>query len=185
MADSQNLPPFRALGQKPPDIEVTHGEGGVIYLTPRQKPGDRPRTIGHLIDEKAAEHPDRIFLKERNPETDDWDEITYGEAQRVTDGLAQAFLDLGANADAPVMALSGNSIRLAMVMLAAHKAGTPIAPISVPYSLMSTDFEKLKHCFGMVKPAIIFVEQLEPFKPALAALNCSVCKVFTAKGAGG
>jgi len=185
MADSQNLPPFRALGQKPPDIKMTRGEGGVIYLTPNQAPGDQPRTIGHLLDEKAAEHPDRIFLKERNPETDAWDEMSYGEAKRVTDSLAQAFLNIGARADAPVMALSGNSIRLAMVMLAAHKAGTPVAPISTPYSLMSTDFEKLKHCFGAVKPAIIFVEQLEPFKPALAALDCATCKVVTAAGADG
>ncbi|MEM9668139.1 MAG: AMP-binding protein [Pseudomonadota bacterium] len=185
MADSQSLPPFRALGQLPPDIKMTRGEGGVIYLTPNQPPGDRPQTIGHLLNEKAAEHPDRVFLKERNPETDAWDEITYGEAKRVTDSLAQAFLDMGATADAPVMALSGNSIRLAMIMLGAHKAGVPIAPISVPYSLMSTDFEKLKHCFNAVKPAIIFAEQLEPFKPALAALDCSSCKVFTAVGAGG
>ncbi|MEO1475514.1 MAG: AMP-binding protein, partial [Pseudomonadota bacterium] len=185
MADSQNLPPFRALGQKPPDIKMTRGDGGVIYLTPNQAPGDQPRTIGHLLDEKAAEHPDRIFLKERNPETDAWDEMSYGEAKRVTDSLAQAFLNMGAWADAPVMALSGNSIRLAIVMLAAHKAGTPVAPISTPYSLMSTDFEKLKHCFGAVKPAIIFVEQLEPFKPALAALDCATCKVVTAAGANG
>ena len=62
--------------------------------------------------------------------------LTYGEAKTITDSLAQAFLDLGAGPDAPVMLLSGNSIRAAMVILAAQKIGAPAAPISVPYSTM-------------------------------------------------
>ncbi len=183
MADGQALPPFRPLAQKQPDIEMRKTDDGVIYLSPRQLPGDRPQTIPHCLDERAAEHPDRPFLKQRNPATDEWDTVTYGEAKQATDSLAQAFIDLGAGPDAPVMILSGNSIKSALVMLAAQKIGAPAAPISVPYSLMSTDFDKLKHCFGAVKPALIFVEQLAPFKPALGALELGNCKVFTADAA--
>ena len=181
MADGQVLPPFRKLAQKQPDIEMRRTDEGVIYLTPRQTPGDRPKTIPHCLAERAQEHPDRPFIRERNPKTDAWEGLTYGEAQQVTDSLAQAFLNMGAGPDAPVMILSGNSVRSAMVILAAQKIGAPAAPISVPYSLMSTDFDKLKHCFGAVKPAVIFVEQYEPFKPALAALELGDCKVFTAE----
>ncbi len=180
MADGQALPPFRPLAQKQPDIEMRKTDEGVIYLSPRQLPGDRPQTIPHCLDERAAEHPDRPFLQQRNPVTDEWDTVIYGEAKQATDSLAQAFIDLGAGPDAPVMILSGNSIKSALVMLAAQKIGAPAAPISVPYSLMSTDFDKLKHCFGAVKPALIFVEQLSPFKPALGALELGDCKVFTA-----
>jgi feruloyl-CoA synthase len=180
MAVEQDLPPFRLLPMRAPDIEMTTGPGGVAYLMARQAPGDRPRTIPHCLDERAAEHPERIFLKQRDPETDEWISLTYGEAKQATDALAQAFLDLGAGPDAPVMILSGNSIKSAMVMLAAQKIGAPAAPISVPYSLMSTDHEKLKHCFGAVKPAVIFVEQHAPFKPALAALDCSACTIISA-----
>lgn len=178
MADTQNLPPFRPLPQKAPDVEMRKTDDGVIYLKQRHEPTNRPRTIPHALSERAAEHPDRIFLKERNPATDRWDELTYGEAKTITDSLAQAFLNMGAGPDAPVMILSGNSIRSAMVMLAAQKSGAPAAPISVAYSLMSTDFEKLKHCFDAVKPVIIFAEHLTPFKKALDALDLSNVEVF-------
>lgn len=181
MADAAPLPPFRPLTQCPPDIRMTKTEGGVIYLTPNQSPGERPKSVPHCLDQKADAHPDRVFLKERDSETGQWVSRTYGEAKRITDSLAQSFLDMGAGPDAPVMILSGNSIRSAMVILAAQKIGAPAAPISVPYSLMSTDFEKLKHCFDAVKPALIFAEQLAPFKPALDALDCSVCTVFSAE----
>lgn len=184
MADAHELPPFRLLPQRAPDVEMRTGPGGVYYIAARQPPGRRPRTIPHCLDERAEAHPERPYLKERHPETDEWVTLTYGEAKRITDGLAQAFLDLGAGPDAPVMILSGNSIRSALVMLAAQKIGAPAAPISVPYSTMSTDFEKLKHCFNAVKPKVIFAETLEPFKKAIAALDCPDCAVFSADAGG-
>ncbi|MEM1149568.1 MAG: AMP-binding protein [Pseudomonadota bacterium] len=184
MADGQVLPPFRPLPMKGPDISVVHKPDGTVYLTPRQAPGARPRTIPHCLDERAGEHPDRIFLKERAGGNGEWMSMTYGEAKTATDALAQAFLDMGAGPDAPVMILSGNSITSAMVILAAQKMGAPAAPISVAYSLMSTDFEKLKHCFNAVKPKVIFAEVLEPFMPALAALDTSDVTIITRIGSG-
>lgn len=183
MPEGQALPPFRPLPQKTPDVSMTR-KGDAIYIAARQTPGDRPRTIAHCLDERAARHPDRPFLRERHPETDEWTTVTYGEARTITDSLAQAFLDLGAGPDAPVMLLSGNSIRAAMVILAAQKIGAPAAPISVPYSTMSTDFEKLKHCFNAVKPAVVFAEQLTAFKPAIAALPAGAFKVVSAETGG-
>ena len=185
MAEGQALPPFRPLAQKEPDIEVTRKDDGTVYLTPRQAPGARPRTIPHALDERAAEHPDRPFLKEREGGNGDWVELSYGEAKAITDSLAQAFLDMGAGPDAPVMVLSGNSIASAMVIVAAQKMGAPAAPISVPYSLMSSDFAKLKHCFEAVQPKVIFAEMLEPFQPALAALDLTGVTVIARIGAGG
>jgi len=183
MAEGQSLPPFRPLPQKTPDVEMTR-KGGAIYIRSRQAPGARPRTIPHALDERAALHPDRVFIKERDPNTDQWIKVTYGEAKRLTDSLAQAFLDLGAGPDAPVMILSGNSIRAALIILAAQKIGAPAAPISVPYSTMSNDFDKLKHCYNMVKPAIIFAEQLAPFQKGIAALDAQNCTIVSADPGG-
>ena len=183
MADGQVLPPFRPLPQKEPDIEVVRKTDGTLYLTQRHEPGDRPHTVPHCLDERAAEHPDRPWLKQRDPETDEWTTVTYGEGKEKTDALAQAFLDMGAGPDAPVMILSGNSIESALVMTAAQKIGAPAAPISVPYSTMSTDFGKLKHCFNAVSPKVIFARELEPFKPALEALGAHGCKVIAKEGA--
>ncbi|MGE6696989.1 AMP-binding protein [Hyphomonas sp. NPDC076900] len=183
MAEGQSLPPFRPLPQKTPDVEMTR-KGGAIYIRSRQAPGARPATIPHALDERAMLHPDRVFIKERNPNTDQWVEVTYGEAKRLTDSLAQAFLDLGAGPDAPVMILSGNSIRAALIILAAQKIGAPAAPISVPYSTMSNDFDKLRHCYNMVKPAIIFAEQLAPFQKGIAALGAQSCTIVSADPGG-
>lgn len=183
MAEGQSLPPFRPLPQKTPDVEMTR-KGDAIYIRSRQAPGARPKTIPHALDERAALHPDRVFIKERDPNTDQWIEVTYGEAKRLTDSLAQAFLDLGAGPDAPVMILSGNSIRAALIILAAQKVGAPAAPISVPYSTMSNDFDKLKHCYNMVKPAIIFAEQLAPFQKGIAALGAQNCTIVSADPGG-
>lgn len=183
MAEGQSLPPFRPLPQKTPDVEMTR-KGDALYIKSRQAPGARPRTIPHALDERAALHPDRVFIKERDPKTDQWVEVTYGEAKRLTDSLAQAFLDLGAAPDAPVMILSGNSIRAALIILAAQKIGAPAAPISVPYSTMSNDFDKLKHCYNTVKPAIIFAEQLAPFQRGIAALGAQNCTIVSADPGG-
>lgn len=179
MAEGQALPPFRPLPQKSPDVEMIRKDG-TIYVKARQAPGSRPATIPHALEERAAMHPDRVFIKERDPQTDQWVEVTYGQTKKKTDALAQAFLDLGAGPDAPVMILSGNSIRSALIILAAQKIGAPAAPISVPYSTMSNDFEKLKHCYSAVKPAIIFAEQLAPFQNAIAALGAESFAVISA-----
>ncbi|WP_300381757.1 AMP-binding protein [Henriciella sp.] len=183
MADGQALPPFRPLPQKEPDIEMVRKPDGTIYLTPRQGPGDRPKTIPHCLDERAAEHPDRPWLKQRDPETDAWRMLTYAEGKAQTDALAQSFLDMGAGPASPVMILSGNTIESALVIIAAQKIGAPAAPISVPYSTMSHDFGKLKHCFDTVSPKVIFVQELDTFKPALEALGDHGCTVIAKDGA--
>ncbi len=183
MAEGQTLPAFRPLPQKTPDVSMTR-KGDTFYISANQTPGDRPKTVPHCLDERAAQHPDRPFLRERDPKTDEWVTLTYGEAKTITDSLAQAFLDLGAGPNAPVMLLSGNSIRAAMVILAAQKIGAPAAPISVPYSTMSTDFDKLKHCFNTVKPAVVFAEQLAPFRKAIAALPAGAFRIVSASPEG-
>ncbi len=183
MPDSAPLPPFRPLPMRGADCELTQN-GGAFYVRAKQSPSDRPRSVPHCLDARAAEHPERIFLKQRDPQTDDWANLTYGETKKLTDALAQAFLDLGAGPDAPVMILSGNSIKSALVILAAQKIGAPAAPISVPYSTMSSDFAKLKHCYAAVKPALVFAEDLAPFKPAIAALGLPASQVFAANTEG-
>ena len=59
--------------------------------------------------------------------------------------IAQGLLERGLSAERPVMILSGNGIDHALLTLAGHTAGVPVAPISVAYSLQSQDHAKLKH----------------------------------------
>ncbi len=48
-------------------------------------------------------------------------------------------------------------------------AGIPYAPISVPYSLMSSDFGKLKSIIAELTPGLVFVSDGKPFARAIDA----------------
>ncbi len=58
------------------------------------------------------------------------------------------------------MILSGNSVDHGLLNVAGLCSGIPVAPISVAYSLMSSDHAKLKHCFELVLPGLIYVEDM-------------------------
>ena len=58
--------------------------------------------------------------------------------------IAAALLERELSPERPIAILSGNDIEHALLGLAAMHVGVPYAPISVPYSLVSRDFKKLK-----------------------------------------
>lgn len=178
-------PPFRKLPFKAPDTEVIRKSDGTVYLTSRIKPGFKPRSIPHQLDESAAKHPDRPWLKQREPNFGPWRTVIYGDAVRITRNLAQALIDRGLGADAPLLILSGNSIEHALMSIAAQRIGAPATPISMAYSVMSSDFAKLKHCFEAVKPKAIFVQTMDPFRKALATLKLDGVAVISADGSEG
>ena len=84
--------------------------------------------------------------------------------------LAGAFRDLGLGPDKPVMILSGNSLAHLLVSLGAYAAGAPAMPISVAYSLMSTDHARVRAIAELTEPGLVFAEDAGPFAGALDAL---------------
>jgi feruloyl-CoA synthase len=180
---SDSLPPFKPLPQKPPSVDVTRKPDGTIYVRSRYPLGDMHRSIAHLLETRAAEHPERNLIAERTPlpggKLGDWRFITYGEANTRASAVAQSLIQRGFNAQSPLMVLSGNSIAHAVMMLGAMKAGVPIAPVSVAYSLMSGDHSKLRHVFEVTKPKMIFAEQGPLYARALAALQLDGVEIVT------
>ena len=179
-----DLPPFKPLPMKPPRLDVTRKPDGSIYLRSLHPLGTMPRSVVHMLEEKTAAYPDRKFIAERTPlpdgKTGDWRFITYGEADARANAVAQALLDRGLGPDAPLMILSGNSIKHAVMMLGAMKARVPVAPVSVAYSLMSADHSKLKHVFESTQPKMIFAEQGPVYARAIAAIAKDGVDVATA-----
>jgi feruloyl-CoA synthase len=165
------LPPFKPLPQKAPDISVERTADGTYYVRSNHPPAEGPRSAAHLLAERAAEHPDRPFILQRAPGHGPWQGATYGEAKRAADGIAQWLLDRGLTGADSVMVLSANSVEHALVMLGCYTAGVPIAPISPAYSLISTDHEKLKHCFATVRPKVVFAQSSEMFARAFETLR--------------
>ena len=181
---STELPPFRPLPQKAPSLAVRKLPDGTVYIDSNHRLGPMHRSIAHLFQERATRHPERNLIGERIPleggKTGDWRFITYGDAYGRATAIAQALLSRGMNAETPLMILSGNSILHATMMLGAMLAGVPVAPVSVAYSLMSTDHAKLKHVFGIASPKMIFVEQGPIYARALAALPLDGVEVVSA-----
>lgn len=168
---SKPLPPFKPLPQKAPDITVEKTADGTFYVRSNHPPAEGPRSIAHLLADRAAEHPDRPYILQRAPGHGPWQGVTYGEAKRAADGIAQWLLDQGLTGSDSVMVLSANSVEHALMMLGCYTAGVPIAPISPAYSLISTDHAKLKHCFATVKPKVVFAQSGEMFARAFATLK--------------
>jgi feruloyl-CoA synthase len=164
-----------------PDIEMERRDDGSILLRSRQPlPGWEP-SITAVLRKRAAEHPDRGLAAERDVE-DRWVTLTYGEASRRADALARAFLDLGLGPERPLMILSGNSLSHLQVSLGAYAAGVPVMPLSVAYSLMSSDHARIKAIAELTEPGLVFAEDAGPFCPALDALGDRVPRALIARG---
>lgn len=171
LAEDTGAPaPFKPLKQKPPKITVKRTDDGTFYISSDYSLPEMKRSVPHILEERAALHPDRNFIAERDA-AGEWRYITYGEANAKADAVASALLARGLGQSAPLMILSGNSIAHAVMALGAMKAGVPVAPVSVPYSLMSSDFSKLRHVVALTKPKMIFADHGDLYAKALAAVG--------------
>ena len=84
--------------------------------------------------------------------------------------VAQALLERPLSAERPIAILSGNDIEHAALGLGAMYAGIPFAPISPAYSLVSSDFGKLRLIFDILTPGLVFVSAGAPFRKAIEAV---------------
>ncbi|MBA4211298.1 MAG: acyl-CoA synthetase, partial [Parvibaculum sp.] len=171
LAEETGAPaPFKPLKQKPPKVTVRRTDDGTFYISSDYPLSEMKRSVPHILEERAALHPDRNFIGERDA-SGEWRYITYGEANAKADAVASALLARGLDQSTPLMVLSSNSIAHAVMALGAMKAGVPVAPVSVPYSLMSSDFSKLKHVVALTRPKMIFADHGDLYAKALAAVG--------------
>lgn len=187
LASATLKPPFKPLPQKAADVTVERRDDGVVLIRSNHAPGEGPRSIAHLLAEKAAAHPERPYIRQREPGHGPWRGVTYGEAKRAADGVAQWLLDQGLGGGDAVMVLSGNSVEHGLLMLGCYTAGVPIAPISPAYSLVSSDHAKLRHCFATVRPKVVFAQTAAMFTRAFETL-CALdpdLRIVTVDGADG
>jgi feruloyl-CoA synthase len=75
----------------------------------------------------------------------DWQYLSYGEAWQKARCIAQGLIDRKLSVERPVVILSENNLEHALLTLGSMLAGVLFAPISLPCSLVSQDFHKLRH----------------------------------------
>lgn len=175
-------PPFRKVNWLPREIDVDRREGGVIVMKSRFPLMDHDPNLPMALAKWAKQRPDHIWLAQRKGPDRQWRKVSYAEAKRIVDSLAQALLDLKLPEGRPLTVLSGNSIEFALMMMAAMQARIPTAPVSPAYSLMSHDHLKLKYLFDLVKPAAVMVQNGAPFTKALHALDLTGVTVIHVEG---
>ncbi|MBV9516479.1 MAG: AMP-binding protein, partial [Hyphomicrobiales bacterium] len=141
---------------------------GTIYARSPVPLGPYPERLTERLAHWARLAPQRLFLAQRGSDGE-WRHLSYGEAFARVRRLGAALLARGLSAERPVVILSDNSIEHALLGLAAMHVGVPYAPISVAYSLMSSDFGKLRHIIELLTPGLVFAAQGEMFSRAIAA----------------
>ncbi|MBI5443919.1 MAG: AMP-binding protein, partial [Deltaproteobacteria bacterium] len=153
----------------PAAVEVQPLPGGGMLLRSPQKLGSYPPRLGEHLRRWALEAPDRTWLAERDARGE-WRRVSYAEALRSVEALAQALLGRGLSSRTPAMFLSENSVDFGLLAMACLYIGVPVAPVSPAYSLVSQDHAKLRYVFDLVKPKLVYVSRGTPFAKALAAL---------------
>ncbi len=161
--------PFRSVHFGCADTAVVRRPDGSLILHSPEPLGEYARCVTAPLSHWAAARPDQPYLAERAPDGG-WRRVTYAQAYDTVRRLGQALIERGLSAERPLVVLSGNDIEHGLLMLAAMHVGVPIAPISVPYSLVSKDFEKLRYIFDLLKPGLVFAASGRVFERAIAAV---------------
>ena len=170
------------------DVSVALDErpdGSMLFRSAHQLP--RPeRCVGEWLERWAEEDPSRPFLVERDPDGPGWRPLTFGEARSRVVAIATWLLGQDVSATRPIMVLSGNSVRHALLALAAMHIGVPICPVSTGWSLLAADHQNLRAACAMLKPGLVYVEDLHRYGQAVVdTLDVHDGRVIAAEGAHG
>ena len=160
--------PLRPVRLGPADVTLDRKPDGTILLRSPHALERYPAKLTERLQHWAKAAPDRVFIAQRTA-AGDWRKLTYAQTLAQVRGIAQALLSRRLSTERPIAILSGNDIEHALLALAAMVAGIPYAPISVPYSLMSSDFGKLKSIVADLTPGLVFVSDGKPFARAIDA----------------
>lgn len=152
---------------------VTHRDDGTIILGSAIEPRLPAAQMGAFLRRYADKTPDAVFLAERRHGTAsvEWERRTYADIRRNVDAASQWLIDQGNDNTRPVAVLSHNSIRHAILQLAAMQIGVPVLALSPAYCLMSRDHQKLIRLIEQFQPRHIFVEDTKAFGAALHRLD--------------
>ena len=179
-------PKFRPLTFGVTRVTLRDGADGTQYLSADQALQDYPVRITDRLQHWAHTAPERTFMAKREKlqdgKTGDWQHVTYAQAWVRARCIAQALIHRGLNADRPVAILSENDLDHALLALGCMLAGVPFVPVSPPYSLISQDFDKLRHVLKTTTPGFVFAADGVRYAKAIHAAVASDIEVVLGTG---
>ncbi len=180
-----SAPQFRPLRFGVTRVTLIDGVPGTHYLKADQDLQAFPDRLTDRLQHWAHIKPTQTLFARRVKLADgslgDWRHVTYAEAWHTARNIAQGLLNRGLNAERPVVILSENSLEHALLALGCLVAGVPFVPTSPPYSLISQDYDKLKHVLRTVTPGLVFASDAR-YAKAIAATVSSDMEIVMNEG---
>lgn len=123
------------------------------------------RRVGEWLIEWARKTPNAVFLAERDVDgpRNTWREVSYAQALDKVRRIGQSLLNLNLPDGCSIVALSDNSVNLALLSLAAMHVGKAIAVVSSAYSRVAKEYTKLHAMLDQLAPAVIYAEDGEVY----------------------
>jgi len=159
--------PVRAVRLGPRDVVSERRPDGTIRLTSPHALAPYPAKLTERLQYWAAAAPERTFLAQRA--ASGWRKISYGETLVQVRRIGAALRRRDLSPERPIAILSGNDIEHALIGLAAIYVGIPYAPISPAYSLISTDFGRLRSIIDLITPGLVFAADGDGYARAIEA----------------
>lgn len=181
--------PFRALRFGVKRVKLRDGAAGTHYMVAEQPLQPYPDRMTDRFRHWAQTTPDATWIARRAPAqvtggaSGDWRRVSYGEAWGTARAIAQGLINRGLSAERPVVILSENSIEHALMAMGCMLAGVPFVPTSPAYSLISTDYDKLRHVLRTVTPGMVFASDAARYGKAIAATYAADVEVVLVDGA--
>src|ERR1700756_2831455 len=171
--------PVRAVRLGPRDVVSERRPDGTIRLRSPHALAPYPAKLPERLQYWAPAAPARTFLAQRA--ASGWRKMSYGETLEQVRRIGAALLRRDLSPERPVVILSGNDIEHALIGLAAMYVGIPYAPISPAYSLISSDFGKLRYIFDLLPPGLVFAADGEAYRRAIDAVVPPATEIVVAR----
>ena len=179
-------PKFRALAFGVTTAVLRPGAAGSLYLQAEQALKPFPARMTDRLQHWATTTPERSFMARREKLADgttgNWRHISYADAWTQAQCIAQALINRNLSAERPVAILSENDLDHALLALGCMIAGVPFVPVSPAYSLVSQDFDKLRHVLRTTTPGLVFAADGTRYSKAITAAVGSGVEVVLATG---
>jgi feruloyl-CoA synthase len=167
------------IGFPPPDIR--HDDNGVWHIRPLETLGQYPSRVTERLVSGARDFPERTLMAARGA-NGEWIHISYAEMLARVRCIGQWLLDRGLSVERPLLVLSGNDLEHIQLMLAAMYVGIPYSPVSPAYSLVATDYGKLRHIIGTVTPGAVYAADGGAFAKAIDGAVEAGVEIILGKG---
>ena len=159
---------FRATHLFPrTNLQMVRRPDGTLILStgPLERPV--PRSLAAALAEQAGLLGERTLIAQRDSTGEDWVRRSYTDVKDTADRVC-GWLSAHATGRDRVLIVTGNSLAHAELVFGAAAAGVPVCPVSPQYAMGVTgEHGRLRHVVGLLRPTIVFAEQVGPIATAL------------------